>query len=47
LCNDAAEREHLKHMLLASTMVLAFENNHMRYFSKFTKEDEKEKFKHL
>ena len=47
LCNDPEERDHLKHMLLASNMVLAFENNHRRYYSKFTKDDEKEKFKHL
>ena len=46
LCNDPEERDHLKHMLLASNMVLAFENNHKRYFSKFTKDEEKEKFKH-
>jgi len=47
LCNDPEEREHLKHMLLASNMVLAFENNHKRFYSKFTKEDEKDKFKYL
>ena len=34
-------------MLLASNMVLAFENNHKRFFAKFTKDDEKEKFKHM
>lgn len=47
LCNDPEERDHLKHMLLASNMVLAFENNHKRYYSKFTKDDEKDKFKYI
>ena len=47
LCNDPEEREHIKHLLLKSNIVLAFENDHKRYFSKFTKEDEKENFKLL
>ena len=47
LCNDPEEREHLKHMLLASNLILAFENDHKRYYAKFTKDDEKEKFKWL
>ena len=46
MCNDPEERQHLKHILLNSNMVLGFENNNRRFFARHSKVPEIEKFRY-
>ena len=47
LCNDAEEREHIKHTLMKHHYVLAIDVEGRRFFSKFATDDEKARFKYL
>jgi len=45
LCNDAKEREHLQHVLLANRHILCYESDKKRFFGKWAQEEEKAEFK--
>ncbi|CDW80050.1 UNKNOWN [Stylonychia lemnae] len=45
LCNDAAERQRMREFLLAKEYILAVETDNKRYFGKYAKKEEKEKWK--
>lgn len=45
LCNDPAEMQRLKQVLLSQRFVLCFEQGSKRYFSKWANKAEKEDFK--
>lgn len=47
LCNDAEEREHIKHILLKHYTILSVDIEGKRFFSKFATEEEKGTFKYL
>jgi hypothetical protein len=44
-CNDAEEREHIKHVLLKDQNILCFENDGKRFYSVYTEDNEKDMFK--
>lgn len=47
LCNDAEEREHIKHILLKHYTILSVDVEGKRFFSKWATDDEKDTFKYL
>jgi hypothetical protein len=47
LCNDAEEREHIKHILLKHYTILSVDIEGKRFFSKWATSDEKDTFKYL
>ena len=47
ICNDAEEREHIKHLLLKNKYILCFEVEQKRYFPKMVEQEEKDHFKSL
>ena len=47
MCNDAEERDHIKHLLLKYDYVLSVDVEGNRYFSKFADESERDEFKYM
>ena len=47
LCNDAEEREHIKHILLKHYTILSVDIEGKRFFSKWATDDERDTFKYL
>lgn len=47
LCNDAEEREHIKHILLKHYTILSVDIEGKRFFTKFATEEERDTFKYM
>ena len=47
MCNDAEERDHIKHLLLKYDYVLSVDVEGLRYFTKFAENNELDEFKYL
>jgi len=45
LCNDGNERERMREFLLNKEYVLVVESDNRRFFGKYAKKDEKDKWK--